>query len=292
MVIAANASRKGIQQHTPEKGVQQRTMFRASSSLSPMDDFKERVFVCNAFVDDQAVLVSSEKGSHGSELAFTQCEHYDVDIEGGSQLLLQAAESDEAVDALSFKGAPTDEGCGGVNYTCVAVFHRRGKRSPKGIIQWFRVPNDAKKPEIVTVDTYALAGDEAARGLAAAGIPGIGAAVFRLEDKLNPDLELSRQVVASRTLSLGRVYSASPGNYHLILEDLTGNSVGTYEDIDVVKGGQYIMMRVGEPGSKQYPERLVFRPLVEPPKHSSAHSVDSLTFGTVLILVTIFTLSG
>jgi hypothetical protein len=265
---------------------------RTSSSLSLEQDGKERVFVCNAFVDDQPIMVSAEKGAHGSELAYKQCEHYDLDLQGGVPLLLQPAEADEAVDALSFKDAPTSEGCSGSNNTCVAIIHRRGRRSPKSVVQWLRVPHNSKQPEIATVDAYALAGDDVARGLAAAGIPGVNsAAVFRIEDKLNPLLELSRQVVASRTLSLGRVYSAAPGTYHLVLEDLKGSTMVAFEDIELAKGGQYIMMRVGEPGSPEYPEQLVFRALVEEPHHKSASRRYLLTCGTVLAIMAIFNLS-
>merc|ERR1719456_913352 len=100
----------------------------ASSLVPPEQGWTERVWVCNAFVDEKPIMVSVEKGAHGSELAYKQCEHYDLDIEGGTPLLLQPAESDEAVDALSFKGAPTEDGCGDeFNSTCLAVIHRRGK---------------------------------------------------------------------------------------------------------------------------------------------------------------------
>lgn len=265
------------------RGLQKSTSsnFRLSFSHRPRHESKERVWVCNAFVDDQPIKVSCENGAHGSELAYKQCEHYDLDMEGGIPLLLQPAEADEAVDALSFKDAPNDEGCGGINNTCVAVIHRRGKRSPVGVVQWLRVPHDQKKPEVATVDAYAVAGDDVARGLAAAGIPGINAAVFRIEDKVNPELELSRQVVASRTLSLGRVYSAAPGTYHLVLEDLQGSTMVGFEDITLQKAGQYIMMRVGEPGSTEYPEQLVFRALEDPHRSSTRHS-EFLTSGIVL----------
>jgi len=268
--------------------------FRSSSSLGPDQEWKEQVWVCNAFVDNQPIMVSSEKGIHGSELAYKQCEHYDLDVKGDSLLLLQPAEADQAVDALTFKDAPTQEGCGGVNSTCVAIIHRRGKRSPIGVVQWLRVPHNNKKPEVATVDAYAVAGDDVARGLAAAGIPGINAAVFRIEDKLNPELELSRQVVASRTLSLGRVYSVDPGTYHIVLEDLQGSTMVGFEDVTLEKGAQYIMMRVGEPGSKEYPEQLVFRAL-EDPHHSSTRSGVNGQFlisGNVLTLLAMFALSG
>lgn len=272
-------------------GFQQRmsSKFRfLSSSTSSPQDFKERVFVCNAFVDDQPIMVSCEKGSHGSELAYKQCEHYDVDIQGGTPLLLQPAELDEAIDALSFEGAPTSEGCGGINNTCVAVIHRQGKRSQTSAVQWLKISNGENQPEIAAVDAYATVGDDVARGLAAAGIPGISAAVFRIEDKINPQLELSRQVVASRTLGLGRVYSASPGAYHLVLEDLKGSSMVGYQDINLAKGGQYIVMRVGEPGSNKYPEELVFSALVEP--NADGHHKSSAQHGAFLTLGTALTL--
>lgn len=276
--------------------------FRSSSpdlpaSLAPFQE-KERVYVCNAFVDDKPIMVTAEKGSDATALAYTHCEHYDMNFEeGGARLMLQSAEApEEAIDALSFEDAPTVEGCGGgENTTCVAIIHRRGTRSPKGVVQWLRVQQNLKSSEIATVDTYALAGDDVARGLDAAGIPGIHAAVFRLEDKLDPELELSRQVVASRTLSLGRVYSAQPGPYHLILEDLKGSTMVGYEDISLAKGERYIMMRVGEPGSKEYPEQLVFRPLEEEEHHkkkSSTRRGQLLTSGTVLTLLAFFTLSS
>lgn len=249
--------------------------------------------MCNAFVDEQPILVSSENGAHGYELAYKQCEHYDLDLVNGTPLLLQPAEADEAVDALSFKDAPMAEGCGGANMTCVAIFHRRGRRSPRGVVQWLRVPQSPKQSEIATVDAYALAGDDVARGLAAAGIPGVNsAAVLRMEDKLNPELELSRQVVASRTLSLGRAYSVAPGTFHLVLEDLKGSTMVGFEDISLAKGGQYVMMRVGEPGSKEYPEQLVFRALLEPPQHSSSRRGQILAFGSVLIIMATLTLSS
>lgn len=278
---------------TSIKSLEQRTSFNFRS-LSPTQESRQQVWVCNAFVDEKPIKVSHEKGSEASELAFKKCEHYDLDMQGGIPLVFHTAASDEAVDALSFKGAPTIEGCGGIHNTCVAVIHRGGKRSPKSVVQWLRVPRNKKKPEIATVDAYALAGDDVARGLAAAGIPGINAAVFRIEDKLNPELELSRQVVASRTLSLGRVYSANPGTYHLVLEDLKGSSMVGFEDIHLAKGGQYIMMRVGEPGSTQYPEQLVFRALKDhhDPRHSGAQRGQLLTCGTALALFAIFALSS
>lgn len=287
--LVTDASARG------SKGLQEHTSFqlRSSSLLVSQEDWKERVFICNAFVDEQPIMVSSEKGAHGSELAYKQCEHYDLDLQNGIPLLLQPAEADEAVDALSFKDAPTVEGCGNINTTCVAIIHRRGRRSPKGTVQWLHVPQSPKQPKIATVDAYALAGDDVARGLAAAGIPGINsAAVFRIEDKLNPQLELSRQVVASRTLSLGRVYSATPGRYHLVLEDLKGSTMVGYEDISLAKGGKYIMMRVGEPGSKEYPEQLVFRTLVEPHSQSGTNRREVLAYGNVLMLMAIFTLTA
>lgn len=274
---------------TNTEGLHKRSSFKLrSSSLADV----QRVFVCNAFVDERPIMVASDKGSHGSELAYKQCEHYEVAIQGGTSLLLQPAEADEAIDALDFKDAPTAGGSGDVKKTCVAVIHRQGKRSPKGVVQWLCVPQNDKKSEIATVDAYALAGDDIARGLAAAGIPGINtAAVFRMEDRMNPELELSRQVISSRTLSLGRVYSASPGSYHLVLEDLMGSNMVGYEDIDLAKGGQYIMMRVGEPGSKEFPEQLIFRALVDqhdPPKKSRSQAGPILTLGMLLPLVAIF----
>jgi len=285
-----------------KKGVSSK--FRSSSpdqldlpaSLAPFQE-RERVYVCNAFVDDKPIMVTAEKGSSATALAYTHCEHYDMNFEeGGARLMLQSAQAPEdAIDALSFEDAPTVEGCGGTNTTCVAIIHRRGTRSPKGVVQWLRVPQNLKSSELATVDAYAFAGDDVARGLDAAGIPGIQAAVFRLEDKLNPELELSRQVVASRTLSLGRVYSAQPGPYHLILEDLKGSTMVGYEDISLAKGERYIMMRVGEPGSKEYPEKLVFRPLEEEEHHkkkSSTRRGQLLTSGTVLTLLAFFTLSS
>lgn len=288
MTVAGSIHSRGLQHRMSSQ-------FRALSSSKPSSqDGKERVFVCNAFVDDRPIMVSSEKGSHGSELAYKQCEHYDVDIEGGTPLLVQPAEVDEAIDALNFEGAPTSEGCGGIKNTCVAVIHRQGKRSQTSVVQWLKVSNSANKPEIAAVDAYAPVGDDVARSLAAAGIPGISAAVFRIEDKINPQLELSRQVVASRTLSLGRVYSASPGTYHLVLEDLKGSNMVGYQDVHLAKGGQYMVMRVGEPGSKQYPEQLVFRALAEPEEkhHSSAQRGHFLPFGTTMMLIVISAVSS
>jgi len=282
-LVAASSGNKGRQKGMPPK-------LRSSLSISPE---RERVFVCNAFVDEQPIMVSCEKGAHGTELAYTQCEHYDLDLQGGVPLLLQPAEADEAVDALSFKDAPTSEGCGDINTTCIAIVHRKGHRSLTSTVQWVRVPLSPKEPKIATVDAYDFVQDDVARGLAAAGIPGINsAAVFRIEDKLNPKLELSRQVVASRTLSLGRVYSARPGTYHLVLEDLKGSTMVGYEDISLAKGGQYIMMRVGEPGSTKYPEQLIFRALQEEPHHSGTNRKEILSCGTMLALMAIFTLSS
>lgn len=218
------------------------------------------------------------KDGVGAALPFRECAIYPVDILNDAPLLLEPPGSEVPFNALQAKDSPRSNDCGAGDKLCVAVLQRRGRSSSKGVVQWLTIPHRESQAEIVTVDAYALGGSVVAEGLAEAGIPGIAAANLRLEDVLNPQIELSRQTVASRTLALGRSYAVGAGKYHLILEDLAGSQMKDTKDVQFEKGRQYVLMRVGLPGSVEFPEQVVFNQIPLAMSASARVRAGCLTF--------------
>lgn len=218
----------------------------------------EKYVLCNAFPDEGSLVVSTKKEHLGTDLAFKQCEHYSVDRAGGEGFFLEVPGGLKPLDALSFPDAPSLHDCNSDDRTCIVILSRLRAPTPKGKVQWQILRRKKDKPVVSTIDAVD-GGAFAAMGRNS----DISDAVVRVEDIVKKEIEVQRQIIAARTLSLGREYDLPTGKFHLALEGLGGDQAHNYEDVEFRNGHQYLVLRLGKPGSEKYPEQLVFREVSE-----------------------------
>merc|ERR1719336_1157616 len=87
-------------------------------------------------------------------------------------------------------------------------------------------------------------------------------AVVRLEDQIEPEV-IASEVIGSRTLGMGSLYTVEPKELHVILEDLRGSHAFDWRDVAFEPGRVYIGIRAGCDGDSAFPERLLLHRIQE-----------------------------
>lgn len=208
-------------------------------------------------------------------IAYGNCEEYEIDLK--SRQLFFMSPDGEAWCSLSQGALDAARISGNKHARLIAVMTKMQAASSHCTIQAFAAPfniteemGHQPEAEVVAVDAFVQAPpatenkdpeetkmdeEDRLRGLAPLA-PLDKGGLIRLEDIVE-DASITSEVVGSRTLGLGAVYSVDAKKLHVVLEDIRGSQLLDHQDLDFKRQQTYVAIRIGAGGDKAFPQKLL-----------------------------------
>lgn len=206
-------------------------------------------------------------------ISYGSCEEYHLDL-SNRQLFFVSPDGETECKLLKneMPVAKLTE-----NSRLVVVFSQIQAGSSKCMIQALSAPyvphrEEGTMPmaELVAVDAFSQASaksrvhdeeevelekEDQRRGLPPLP-PLVEEGIIRLEDIVE-DAKIFSEVIGSRSLDMGNVYSVDAKKMHMVLEDMRGTKMMDHLDVDFKAGQTYIAIRMGRGDDIFYPQHLV-----------------------------------